>query len=110
MHELSPIARLTRWAAMLLALGLLALCALLIWGEQRWLAYDYAPGYGDDPDRTAFYAGSIGTEFIPLPALLVLPELDAAGAGHFFPDGDRSDPGAWVENFGFIPRSAEYAA
>lgn len=110
MLELSPIARLSRWAAFLLALGLLALCALLIYGEQRWLAYNYSPGYGDDANRTAFYGGSIGTEFIPLPALLVLPELDAAGEGHFFPEGDRSDPGAWIENFGFIRRSDEYAA
>jgi hypothetical protein len=58
--------------------------------------------------QTVFVAGSIGTEFIPLPVLEVLPDLDPVR----FPP-PRVDPktqalaGGWIDRYGFLERRIE---
>jgi|GEM_PF-1208213 len=58
--------------------------------------------------QTVFVAGSIGTEFLPLPVLEVLPDIDPER----FPP-PRLDPktqalaGGWIERYGFLERRNE---
>ena len=58
--------------------------------------------------QAAFVAGSIGTEFIPLPVLEVLPDIDA---DRFPPpriDGaTKALTGGWIEKYGFLERRIE---
>lgn len=49
--------------------------------------------------KQAFYTGSIGTEFAPLPVIAALPKLFPE---EFMPLGP--DKGDWMEQFGFIRR------
>jgi hypothetical protein len=98
----SPTGRLLSHLAQVLltaaALAALVFVAVLIYREDRWAAPD--PREGED----AFFHGSIGTEFAPLPVLLALPDLCPE---HFHRPGGA---GNWVEQFGFIrPAAADTA-
>ena len=50
-----------------------------------------------DPRKEAFFRGTIGTEVMPLPVALVLPDIYPE---HFQPLG--KDQGDWIDQFGFI--------
>jgi hypothetical protein len=58
--------------------------------------------------QTVFVAGSIGTEFIPLPVLEVLPDIDPE---RFPPprldEKTQALAGGWVERYGFLERRNE---
>src|SRR4051794_36867880 len=58
--------------------------------------------------QTVFVAGSIGTEFIPLPVLEVLPEIDPV---RFPPPkvDHRTEAlvGGWIDRYGFLERRIE---
>jgi mono/diheme cytochrome c family protein len=75
----------------LVALALI-LTAGLIWLERGWTK----PQLGRAPAE-AFHHGTIGTELMPLPVALVLPDLFP---NEFLPAG--KDGGDWVEQFGFV--------
>lgn len=75
----------------LLVALLLAGTAGLIYLESGWAT----PQFRDPPQ--AFRHGTIGTELMPLPVALVLPDL---APQHFQPAG--RDAGDWVAQFGFL--------
>ena len=58
--------------------------------------------------QTVFVAGSIGTEFIPLPVLEVLPDIDPE---RFPPprldEKTQALAGGWIERYGFLERRNE---
>jgi mono/diheme cytochrome c family protein len=90
------LAKLGR-AAMIVANVLVALAliltAALIWLEHGWVK----PQLAREPED-AFRHGTIGTELMPLPVALVLPDLFPED---FQPAGKGA--GNWVEQFGFVP-------
>jgi hypothetical protein len=61
-----------------------------------------------DKKQTVFVAGSIGTEFIPLPVLEILPDIDKE---RFPPprldEGTKALTGGWIERYGFLERRIE---
>jgi len=78
--------RIMMWVANIFAGTLLAAALLLVVLEHTWptpQAYD---------PKNAFERGSIGTEFIPLPAFLALPKV--------FPELFPAD---WMAHYGFLP-------
>jgi hypothetical protein len=59
-------------------------------------------------NQTVFVAGSIGTEFIPLPVLEILPDIDPVR----FPTPRRDEAtgalvGGWIDRYGFLERRNE---
>ncbi len=59
-------------------------------------------------NQTVFVAGSIGTEFIPLPVLEVLPDIDSVR----FPAPRKDEAtgalvGGWIDRYGFLERRNE---
>ncbi|MCZ6892191.1 MAG: hypothetical protein O7F09_06725 [Chloroflexi bacterium] len=70
---------------------LVAMVAFLIW-ESTWVDHTTSP-----TPRDNFLYGTIGTEFMPLPVLQVLPDLFP---DRFQPAGPEG--GDWVQQFGFI--------
>jgi cytochrome c553 len=78
--------RIMMWVANGLAGVLLAGALLLVLLEHTW---PVPPAYGP---KDAFEKGSIGTEFIPLPAFLALPKV--------FPELFPAD---WMAHYGFLP-------
>jgi mono/diheme cytochrome c family protein len=58
--------------------------------------------------QTVFVAGSIGTEFIPLPVLEILPEIDPT---RFPPpridEKTQALAGGWIDRYGFLERRNE---
>ena len=58
--------------------------------------------------QTVFVAGSIGTEFIPLPVLEILPDIDPK---RFPPpridEKTQALAGGWIERYGFLERRNE---
>ena len=86
--------RVLKWAqigGVSCATILLALTAAFLFVERTWVEPRFA-----EP-KEAFYYGTIGTELVPLPVLLVLPSLFPE---HFQPFGPEA--GDWVEQFGFL--------
>ena len=63
----------------------------LVYVETTWAK----PDFRSAPE--AFRHGTIGTEVMPLPVALVLPDLFPH---HFQPAGP--DAGSWVDQFGFL--------
>jgi mono/diheme cytochrome c family protein len=88
--------------ALLAGITLLLLTGYVLVQERTWLPAASPPPVGEEAKRKhneeAFFHGTIGTEIVPLPVLLVLPEL---APQHFQPFGKES--GSWIEQFGFIP-------
>jgi mono/diheme cytochrome c family protein len=115
-----PAAVAARWfvralqiAANAAALLALAATAFVIYRESTWLPPAASAAGLDDKTRNerSFFHGTIGTEVVPLPVLLVLPELTAApdgGPSHFYPFGAKG--GSWSDQFGFLPASMAPAA
>jgi hypothetical protein len=74
-------------------------------------AFVYAEHFLTPPARwfkdgqTVFVVGSIGTEFIPLPVLEVLPDIDPERfpAPHL-DEKTKSLTGGWIERYGFLER------
>jgi mono/diheme cytochrome c family protein len=87
-------------AVVVTALCLLATAAFVY--AEHWLTP--APRWFQK-DQTVFVAGSIGTEFIPLPVLEVLPEIDPEGFPPPQLDGKtKAFKGGWIEKYGFLER------
>jgi hypothetical protein len=82
-------------AAIVLTVLLLLLTAAWVWWERSWL-----PPEAPLSPKEAFVHGSIGTEFVPLPVLEVLPDL----APDYFPPDDADGAGGWVDRYGFLRR------
>ena len=95
LHQLAHVGQI---AGVGLTVVLLVGTAGFIWAEAGWVKPK-----ANDP-RTAFVAGTPGTELIPLSVLKVLPELFP---DQFQPGG--KDAGDWIEQFGFTRRAAEDA-
>lgn len=68
-----------------------AMVPFLIW-ESTWVDHTTIPNLNDN-----FLYGTMGTEFVPLPVLQVLPDLFP---DQFQPAGPEG--GDWVQQFGFI--------
>jgi hypothetical protein len=68
------------------------------WARPRWF----------HSDQATFVAGSIGTEFIPLPVLEVLPDIDPDRfpAPHV-DEKTQALIGGWIEKYGFLERRVE---
>jgi len=85
---------------------LAATAYLILARESTWLPPP-ATHTGETEDQRnarAFFQGTIGTEVVPLPVLLVLPEICDYPDGrpsHFYPFGKAA--GSWMEQFGFLP-------
>jgi hypothetical protein len=81
--------------AMLAGAALLLLTGYVLVREATWLPAAPPPPAGDEAKRKhneeAFFHGTIGTEIVPLPVLLVLPEL---ASEYFQPLG--KDAGSWI--------------
>ncbi len=79
----------------------LVTAGLLAW-EQTWVEPRRAYG-----GQTTFVAASVGTEFIPLVVLEVLPGVDPEG----FPEPSKNAAGAleggWVAKYGFVERRGD---
>jgi hypothetical protein len=77
--------------------------ALLAW-EQSWV--EPRKAYGG---QATFVAASVGTEFIPLVVLEVLPDIDPAA----FPEPSKNASGAleggWIKKYGFVERRGQEA-
>ncbi|WP_108873441.1 hypothetical protein [Roseibium album] len=84
------------WRVALWVLNIAILIAVLATGYLVYIERGWAkPIYRDAPQ--AFRNGTIGTEVMPLPVALVLPDLFPH---HFQPGGQEA--GNWVEQFGFL--------
>jgi mono/diheme cytochrome c family protein len=73
--------------------------------EQTWVTPRQSFG-----DQATFVAGSVGTEFVPLPVLEVLPDIDPDA----FPEPRLNEAtGAWeegwIKRYGFLERRGEEA-
>jgi len=90
-RRLNYVWRVVLWVTNAVLLLALAATGYLIYLEGRWAE----PVFRDAPE--AFRRGTIGTEVMPLPVALVLPDLFPH---HFQPAGP--DAGSWVEQFGFL--------
>lgn len=90
-HRLNYVWRTALWACNAVLLIALGLTGLFIYIEGGWAK----PVFRDTPE--AFRHGTIGTEVMPLPVALVLPDLFPH---HFQPGGQTA--GSWVEQFGFL--------
>ena len=89
LHKLGRAAMILADIVVVLAL---VLTAALIWLERGWVKPNVSRQAED-----AFRHGTIGTELMPLPVALVLPDL--------FPDDFQpagAQAGDWIEQFGFI--------
>ncbi|ANK88266.1 cytochrome c [Rhizobium sp. MC63] len=82
---------------LLVSVNLLVLITLVATGIFIRLEGDWVHPTIRDP-KDAFENGTIGTELMPLPVALVLPDLFPE---HFQPAG--ADAGDWVKQFGFLP-------
>jgi cytochrome c peroxidase len=81
-------------AGLVLAVLALGLAGWVLWQERTWAPPRF------DGEEAAFTDRSIGTEFIPLPVLKVLPIIFPQ---HFEP---RKAAGIdWIDHFGFIRRT-----
>src|SRR5262249_36647977 len=74
--------------------------ALVAVGALLWLEHGWAQPKLRGPSE-AFHEGTIGTELVPLPVVLVLPDLFPE---QFQPAG--KDAGDWIDQFGFIRTQA----
>src|SRR5262249_14941691 len=91
-ERLRKLARAALILANVLVAIVLILTAGLIWLERGWVTPQLSREAED-----AFRHGTIGTELMPLPVALVLPDLFP---DDFLPPGDTG--GDWIEQFGFI--------
>jgi hypothetical protein len=89
--RLASLSRAALIGANVVVLGALVATAVLIRLEAGWVK----PAFRNAED--AFRHGTIGTELMPLPVAIVLPELFPK---HFQPAGPQA--GDWVEQFGFL--------
>jgi hypothetical protein len=85
--------KVARVAAIAITGLALATTAIILYREAQWVKPESAS------DAEAFLGRSIGTEFVPLPVLQVLPVI-FANEDHFQPLG--KDAGDWIEQFGFL--------
>src|SRR5215218_7439661 len=89
-------------AAVVVTSILLAITAGLLAWEQTW--GEPRRAYGG---QTAFVAGSVGTEFVPLVVLEVLPAIDAEAFPEPAPNANGSLAGGWVAKYGFLDRRGD---
>lgn len=107
MNATTPARR--RWSdhpwcrlAVVATLVLQALTAALLLWEQSWV--EPRKAYGG---QAAFVAGSVGTEFIPLVVLEVLPEVDPVGFPAPSKNASGQLEGGWIAKYGFIERRGD---
>jgi hypothetical protein len=91
-ERLGKLGRAVLIVANILVTLVLILTAGLIWLERGWVK----PQLSRAPED-AFRYGTIGTELLPLPVALVLPDMFP---DEFLPAGGKTDE--WVEQFGFV--------
>lgn len=89
--RLNYVWRVALWVVNLVVLVAVIATGYLVYVERGWAK----PVYREAPQ--AFRHGTIGTEVMPLPVALVLPDLFPH---HFQPGG--AEAGSWVEQFGFL--------
>ncbi|WP_420335477.1 hypothetical protein [Roseibium sp.] len=89
--RLNYVWRSALWVLNAVVLVAVAATGYLVYVETTWATPDFRAA----PE--AFRHGTIGTEVMPLPVALVLPDLFPH---HFQPAGP--DAGSWVDQFGFL--------